>query len=317
MGFEGLLGNQRLKDNLRAGVSRGRVSHFYLISGPAGSGKRTLARLLAASILCQGADKPCLACAACRKVMADTHPDFITVDEPEKKTVSVDLIRKARADIYIQPNEGARKIYLFPRAQDIGLPGQNALLKVLEEPPGYGVFMLLTDNPDKLLPTVRSRCTELRLQSLPEAILRSALRREFPNVGDEAISAAIGRSGGYLGQAKQLLSAGTAADPQTEAFARSFTSRDTMGLMQVLVPMERWKRDQLLPVLQQWAELLHQALVCRSGVQVLSDQARELSAQRSSADILQALRHLQKAIEYTQGNVFPAAVCGFLEWALR
>ena len=100
--------------------------------------------------------------------MDGSHPDFITVDDPEKKTVTVDLIRQARADVYIQPNESEYKIYMFPRAQDMGLPGQNALLKILEEPPKYGVFLLLTDNPDKLLPTVRSRCTELNMQALPE-----------------------------------------------------------------------------------------------------------------------------------------------------
>ena len=317
MGFDGLLGNQRLKDNLRASVGRGRVSHFYLISGPAGSGKRTLARLLAAAILCEGTDRPCLSCPACRKVMADTHPDLITVDDPEKKTVPVDLIRKARADIYVQPNEGAKKIYLFPRAQDMGVPGQNALLKILEEPPSYGVFLLLTDNPAKLLPTVRSRCTELSLQSLPEDLMKKALRRAFPEAAEDTLCTAIGRSGGYLGQAKAMLENGIAATAQTEGFTRSFAGKDTMGLIKTLVPMERWKRDQLIDELNNWAEILQQALVCRSGMQVLSDIARDLGAQRSSAELLQALRHIQKAIEYTQGNVSPAAVCGYLEWALR
>ena len=168
MGFDALLGNDRLKQNLTRSLSKGHVSHFYLISGPEGSGKHTLAKLLAAAILCQGEDKPCGRCTPCRKVMDGSHPDFITVDDPEKKTVTVDLIRQARADVYIQPNESEYKIYMFPRAQDMGLPGQNALLKILEEPPKYGVFLLLTDNPDKLLPTVRSRCTELNMQALPE-----------------------------------------------------------------------------------------------------------------------------------------------------
>ena len=317
MGFEGLLGNDRLKENLRASVGRGRVSHFYLICGPEGSGKKTLARLLAAAILCKEADKPCLRCNACRKVMANTHPDFITVDDPEKKTVTVDLIRDARADMYIQPNEADRKIYLFPRAQDMLPPGQNALLKILEEPPSYGVFILLTDNPEKLLPTVRSRCTELRLNALPEKLLKTQLHLEFPQAGAEELSAAIVRSGGWLGQAKALLQEGSALSPQTEGFARSFAGRDTMGLLQVLVPMEKWKRDQLIPELNQWLQLLQSALVSRSGMQAISPMARDLSTQRSSRDLLDAIRKLQKAIEYTQGNVSPAAVCGWLEWALR
>lgn len=317
MGFEGLLGNQRLKDNLRNSVSRGRVSHFYLICGPAGAGKHTLARLLAAAALCQGDNKPCLGCSACRKVMANTHPDFITVDDPEKKTVPVDLIRSARSDMYVQPNEGDKKIYLFPRAQDMGVSGQNALLKILEEPPSYGVFLLLTDNPEKILPTVRSRCTELSLQALPPQLLQKELLRAYPNTDERTLHAAIERSGGYLGQALQLLQEGSEGDPKTEAFVQSFATRDTMGLIQVLVPMEKWKRDQLIPVLARWAELLQQALVCRSGAQVLSDAARQLGAQRSSQELMDALRHLKKAIEYAQGNVSPAAVCGFLEWALR
>ena len=132
MGFEALLGNEQLKTNLAQSIGKGHISHFYLISGPVGSGKRTLAKLLAAAILCREEKKPCLHCTACRKVMDGSHPDFITVDDPEKKTVTVELIRQARADIYVRPNESEHKIYLFPRAQDMGLPGQNALLKVLE-----------------------------------------------------------------------------------------------------------------------------------------------------------------------------------------
>lgn len=317
MGFEPLLGNERLKDNLRSSLQKGRISHFYLICGPEGSGKHTLSRLLAAAIHCQDPARPCLRCAACRKVLDNAHPDFITVDDPEKKTVSVELIRQARADIYIQPNEAEHKIYLFPRAQDMGLPGQNALLKVLEEPPKYGVFLLLTDNPEKLLPTVRSRCVELTLQPLPEQTLRRQLSHDYPDAGEEAVAAAIARCGGYLGQAKQLLENGDHLPPQTEAFARSFARRDTLGLLQVLVPMEKWKRDQLADLLTAWVELLESALACRAGLPAVSALARQLSTSRSSADLMNAITQLQKAIEYVQGNVSPAAVCGYLEWALR
>ena len=73
MGFEGLLENQRLKDNLIQSIHRGRISHFYLICGPKGSGKHTLSRLLAAAILCRGEEKPCMCCAACRKVLSPTE----------------------------------------------------------------------------------------------------------------------------------------------------------------------------------------------------------------------------------------------------
>jgi len=216
MGFESLLGNERLKENLRVSVGRGRVSHFYLISGPQGSGKHTLARILAAAILCQGENTPCGHCNACRKVMAGTHPDFITVDDPEHKNVAVKIVRDAREDMYIRPNEGSHKIYLFP--QSMGIEGQNALLKVLEEPPSYGVFILLAENPQSLLPTVRSRCTELKLTGLTKDRLEKELSHRFPNADEESLQAAINRSGGYLGQALALLEEGT-SDDRTEAFA--------------------------------------------------------------------------------------------------
>lgn len=317
MGFGGLLGNERLKRNLIESLSKGHISHFYLISGPEGSGKHTLAKLLAAAILCQGKEKPCLGCTPCRKVMDGNHPDFITVDDPEKKTVTVELIRQARADMYVQPNESDYKIYLFPRAQDMGLPGQNALLKVLEEPPKYGVFLLLTDNPDKLLPTVRSRCTELKMQALEPGLMEKELAKAFPQAQAADIQAAIARSGGFLGQAKALLEDGGQVPPQTESFVEALASRNALLLTQTLVPMEKWKRDALGELLASWLEILESALLSRSGIQVLSPLARRLAQARTGEELHEASLCLRKALDYTGSNVSPAAVCGYLQWALR
>lgn len=316
MGFETLLGNERLKENLSRSIDRGRISHFYLISGPAGSGKRTLARLLAAAILCRSQGRPCGACPACRKALGAGHPDFITIDDPEKKTVPVDLVRQARADMYIRPNEADHKIYLFPRGQDMAEPSQNALLKILEEPPAYGVFILLTENPEKLLPTVRSRCTELALNALPDSLLRQVLQQKFPDADPDTIQGAISRSGGFLGQAQVLLEEGSELPPQTTGFLSAYAARDSYGLLQVLVPMEKMSRDQLIGLLSQWRGLLEGALVYRSGMGA-TPMARELSSHRSGQELLQAIRHLEKTIEYAQGNVSPAAICGYLSWHLR
>ena len=315
MGFDSLLGNEQLKENLRTSVGRGRISHFYLISGPAGSGKHTLARLLSAAILCQSTHKPCLSCPACRKVMGSTHPDCITVEDPEHKNVAVKIVREARADMYVMPNEGSRKIYIFP--QELGVEGQNALLKILEEPPEYGVFILLSDNPEKLLPTVRSRCTELRLTFLPEPVLRQALEKKFPQADRESLAAAMLRSGGYLGQAQSLLQDGASFSEQTEGFVRSFIGRDTMALLQVLVPMEKWKREQAIAEWQCWLQLLETALTCHAGLQAPSPLARSLSAARSSHELMAAIQTLQTVIEYAQGNISVAAICGYLQWTLR
>ena len=316
MGFESLLGNDQLIENLSAARRRGRMSHFYLLSGPRGSGRHTLARLIAAAMLCKEPEGPCGVCQHCRKVFSGSHPDYITIDDPTKKTVPVDLIREARADIFVRPNEGDRKIYLFPRAQDMGIPGQNALLKVLEEPPAYGVFLLLTDNPEKLLPTVRSRCVELKLRALPEALLAKKLRAEFPDAEQERIAAAIGRSGGYLGQARELLSGRGLSDNALQ-FAAAFAGRDVFALQKLLTPMEKWKRDALIPALQEWLELLEQALLVRSGMSAITAQAAAIGTARSPRDLMACCGALKKAMEYAQGNVSCAAVCGWLSWELR
>ena len=315
MGFEALLGNDRLKETLAASLDRGHISHFYLISGPRGSGKHTLARLLAQAILCQGSHKPCGSCGPCRKIENGNHPDFITVEDPEHKNVAVKIVREIREDVFIRPNESAYKIYLFP--QELGIEGQNALLKILEEPPKHGVFLLLTDNPEKLLTTVRSRCTELKLTALPEKILHRQLKMDFPQAGEEDIASAMERSGGYYGQAKEILAEGGAVPPQTEAFVRSFCARDSLGLTQVLVPLEKWKRDALTELLQSWLELTEQALACRTGGARAGKMAQAIARSRSSAELMEAVNALGKALEYARSNVSGAAVCGWLQWALR
>ena len=315
MSFDTLLGNDRLKQNLAQSIGAGHISHFYLISGPRGSGKRTLAKLLSAAILCRGQHKPCMTCDPCRKLLAGNHPDLITVEDPEHKNVAVKIVRQMRDDMFVRPNESDYKIYLFP--QELGIEGQNALLKILEEPPHYGVFILLTDNPEKLLPTVRSRCTELKLQSLPQQILLPHLRREFPQATQEDLEAAVFRSGGFLGQAMELLENGGALPPQTEDFLRAYGGKDPLLLTQVLTPMEKWKRDQLLEILQSWLEILEEALACRSGMTAVSAPARQLARQRTGEQLHAAIGQVKKALDYGRSNVSPAAICGYLQWALR
>jgi len=315
MGFEALLGNGRLKETLTASLHKGHISHFYLISGPRGSGKHTLARLLAQAILCQGSSRPCGSCGSCRKLASGNHPDFITVEDPEHKNVAVKIVRQIREDVFIRPNESAYKIYLFP--QELGIEGQNALLKILEEPPPYGVFILLADNPEKLLTTVRSRCTELKLQALPEKLLHRQLRLEFPQANEEDLASAMDRSGGFLGQAKEILDQGGALPPQTESFLRAYSQRDSLGLAQTLVPLEKWKRDAQQELLESWLELLEQALACRTGGARVGKAPRLLAESRSSAELMAAANALGKALEYLRSNVSGAAVCGWLQWSLR
>ena len=97
----------------------------------------------------------------------------------------------------------------------------------------------------------------------------------------------------------------------------SFAHRDALGLVRVLAPMEKWKREPLCALLEQWVGLLEEALACRAGAAAVSPLARELGALRTSRELMEAVRSLKKALEYTQGNVSTGAVCGWLAWELR
>ena len=312
--METLLGNERLKAGLSAAFAAGKLSHCYLIAGPQGSGKHTLARILAAAMQCTaGAKRPCGVCLQCRKVLDGVHPDVITVDEPEKKTVTVELIRKARADVYIKPNEGLRKVYVIPRAMDMNAAAQNALLKVIEEPPEYAAFLLLTEGAERLLPTIRSRAVPLQLIPLSRGEGMAELARRFPQRDQAALEEAWARSEGWLGQALGLLTEGEGLPPETRAFADCFARRDRLGLTELLVPMERRKREELIPLLEQWAELLSQALAVRAGMPGRWEAAQGVGRSRTSAESLRALQALRRAAELLRGNVSPGAVCGALQ----
>ena len=311
--MERLLGNAALQASLGSAFRADRISHSYLISGPAGSGKHTLAAILAAAMQCTaGERRPCGVCLQCRKVFDNVHPDVITVDDPEKKTVPVDLIRRARSDLYILPNEGRRKVYVIPRANDMNANAQNALLKVMEEPPSYGAFLLLSDNPEKLLPTIRSRCVSLRLSPLAASEAIPALRAAFPDRSLEAVRTAWERAGGFYGPAADALRDTQTVSPQSQRFADCFARRDRLGLTELIASMERYKREQLQPVLTDWIELLADAIRVRAGLPGSSDAAGQLGRSRTVRELLEAVRRIQEALELLQGNVGVGAICGGL-----
>ena len=200
---------------IREAAGRGTLSHALLFTG---SGDRAgLARYAAAAMECT-ADRgqPCGVCPACRKVGQDIHPDVITVRDPDHKNIAVDVVRSIRADAYIRPNEGRRKVYLFPDCALLTEQDQNVLLKIVEEGPPYAAFLFCAENPSQVLQTLRSRCVEVKLRpgteedgepsEAAEALCRAigsrrrgavaelAVRLEKKKLDREALSAMLERS---------------------------------------------------------------------------------------------------------------------------
>ena len=148
---------------IREAATRGTLSHALLLTG---SGDRLeLARYAAAALECEAdGSRPCGVCRACCKVEEDIHPDVITVRDDQHKNVAVAVIREMRSDAYIRPNEGRRKVYIFPDCALLTEQDQNVLLKIVEEGPPYAAFLFCAENPSGVLQTLRSRCVELKLR---------------------------------------------------------------------------------------------------------------------------------------------------------
>lgn len=197
MEFSDLKGNEKLKEQLSRQERERGLSHAYIISGPAGSGRHILARQLAAAMVCTGtANRPCGQCGPCLKVMRGIHPDVSVISGPgEGKPITVDQVRTLRSDAYIRPNEGKRKIYLLEHADQMNPSAQNAILKLLEEGPAYAAFLLIGENAGGLLQTVRSRCEELFLT--PAAAVRD-------EETDQERLAAVRKLAGALERAEEL-----------------------------------------------------------------------------------------------------------------
>mgnify|MGYP004644408839 CR=1 FL=1 len=179
-------GNERLYARVRAAADRGTLHHALLLTGNTGSGKHDLARTIAAALECSApSGKPCGLCPGCRKVFADIHPDVIHVRDDEHKTIPVDAMRALCADVYIRTNEGARKVYLFDDCGQLDQRCQDILLKTVEEGPRYAAFLFLSENAAAILPTIRSRCVELKLRGgTDEAGENSAMVDRAMELGD-------------------------------------------------------------------------------------------------------------------------------------
>ena len=157
------ISNEPAARQIRTAAAHGTLSHALLLTG--GGNLPALARYAAAAHECtSGNARPCGLCPDCRKAFRDIHPDIVTVRDENHKFLSADVVREARSDVWIRPNEGARKVYLFPDCALLTPQDQNILLKVVEEGPPYAAFIFCAETPSMVLRTLRSRCVELKVQ---------------------------------------------------------------------------------------------------------------------------------------------------------
>lgn len=169
-------GNERIVDYFRKAIAHNQLGHAYLFSGPSGVGKATLSRILCKTLLCRNPspDGPCEACPSCHKFESGNHPDFHPF-VPDGLYFKIDQVRSIIHTVSLKPVESRWKTYLLEGADYMRDEGANALLKVLEEPPGETIYFLISEMVESLLPTVRSRCQHFAFQPLQPEELRQCL----------------------------------------------------------------------------------------------------------------------------------------------
>ena len=200
-----IYGNQQARARLERAALGDAVSHAWLLTGPAGIGKTTLALEFARLLQCAGrgpADsEPCGECASCRKIAHGSHPD-VTMVEPEKgkRALGIDIVREMIRMASLAPTEGSWRIFVIPEIERMLLPSMNALLKTLEEPAPQVILLLTSSEPETLLPTVLSRCQIVPMLPLsPDEVARALTERW--QVPDKEARALAGLANGRLGWA--------------------------------------------------------------------------------------------------------------------
>lgn len=200
--FSEIVGHEQIKEHMQAAIRDKKPFHAYLFQGEEGVGKEALARTFAAGLQCQSesADKPCKECVSCRQMESGNQPDVIWVTR-EKASLGVDEIREQLCNTMdIKPFSSSYKIYLVPEAEKMTEAAQNALLKTIEEPPEYGIVILMTSNISALLPTIQSRCLTMEFRPLSTAVVESYVK-EHCQVPDYQARASAAFAQGNLGKA--------------------------------------------------------------------------------------------------------------------
>ncbi len=224
MNFDGFYGNVPIKK-----ILNGHLFHAYLIEGPKGSGKHTLADIITTALVCDGEEKPCGKCRQCYKVREKCHPDIIDIPN----NIPVEDLRELLADIVLTPNDATHKVYRIDGAEKLHEKAQNLLLKTLEEPPEYAVFVLLSDTKEGVLETVRSRCQILATSPLQEELIRQHFVKTYGEYNEKARNAAL-LSAGFLGKALEIYTSGGGEEAEmSKALERALLEKDAAGVYRI------------------------------------------------------------------------------------
>lgn len=245
--FKDIIGQESIKKHLQTAIKTGNLSHAYIINGEYGSGRQTIASALAKTIQCQSKTDDtdaCGVCTSCKQAESHNHPDikYITHD---KTSISVNDIREQlNNDISIKPYSSEYKIYIIPDANKMTEQAQNALLKTIEEPPVYAIIILLTENCDSLLPTIRSRCVTLTMNPVEKDKICTYLENKF-QLEPEQAQIAANYCQGNIGKAIRFASSSDFIEMKNQVLKllKNLDSMDIASIIDTIKEFSTHKND--------------------------------------------------------------------------
>ncbi len=328
----GLVGQERAVAALAGALATGRAAHAYLLVGPEHVGKHTLALKLAQALNCEGEEPsfdklrtgPCDGCEPCRRIAAGIHADVqtLTVEEAEeederRKGIHVSQIRELQRVTSLKPFQGRSRVVIIDPADEMNVSAQNAFLKTLEEPPPQVVFVLVTADESRLLPTIRSRCRRLELRLPSVADVEVALRERDV---DEERARLLGRlSAGRVGWALEVAADPSLLERRGESLSQagalaSMTVAQRLELAERLAQEYRRRPEALLAQLEAWRDWWRDVLILQAGaedgvanVDRLPDLRRDAARLRRD-EVAAFVRALQEARGYLGENAQPRLV---------
>ncbi len=310
--FKDVVGHKDVIRYIQNVVKEDKVTHAYIINGEKGSGKKMLATLFAATLLCEkGGQDPCNTCHSCIQAESGNHPDIILVSHEKPNSIGVEEIRQqVNNTVGIKPYQGPYKVYIIPQADMMTVQAQNALLKTIEEPPEYAVVMLLTENADMLLATINSRCVMLKLRNIKDTLIRKYLMEKLM-VPDYKADVCAAFAQGNMGKAIMLANSEHFNEIREEA-VRLLQHVHEMELNEIIESVSRVSEYKLeitdyLDIIMIWYRdvLLYKATQDTARV-VLKDQIKYMKeqAKKSSYEGIELiLKSLEKAKARLRANV--------------
>ena len=248
-GFQDIIGHNQIVEHLKNAIRMEKISHAYIFNGESNAGKMMLAEAFAMALQCEGhSEEPCMECRSCHQAKDHNQPDIIYVSHDKPNVISVDDIRQQiNNDIAIKPYNSKYKIYIVDEAEKMNVQAQNALLKTIEEPPVYGIILLLTTNADSFLPTILSRCITLNLKSVNEELIKSHLMKRY-QIPDYQADVCAAFAQGNVGKAIQL----AASDEFNELKASA------LSVVKKLEDMDLYELNQLIKQINEFKPKIHE-----------------------------------------------------------